>query len=43
VYLDASYYVAPERAGEKPYTLLYEALRRSGQADHVSAANNATP
>lgn len=32
VYLDASYYVAPERAGEKPYTLLYEALRRSGQA-----------
>ena len=22
VYLDASYYVAPERAGEKPYTLL---------------------
>jgi DNA end-binding protein Ku len=32
VYLDASYYVAPERAGEKPYTLLYEALRRTGQA-----------
>ena len=30
VYLDASYYVVPERAGEKPYTLLYEALRRSG-------------
>jgi DNA end-binding protein Ku len=25
-------YVAPERAGEKPYTLLYEALRRTGQA-----------
>ena len=24
VYLDASYYVAPERAGEKPYTLLYQ-------------------
>jgi DNA end-binding protein Ku len=32
VYLDAFYYVAPERAGEKPYTLLYEALRRTGQA-----------
>jgi DNA end-binding protein Ku len=32
VYLDASYYVAPERAGEKPYTLLYEALRRTAQA-----------
>ena len=32
VYLDASYYVAPQRAGEKPYTLLYEALRRTGQA-----------
>jgi DNA end-binding protein Ku len=31
VYLDASYYVSPERAGEKPYTLLYEALRRTGQ------------
>jgi DNA end-binding protein Ku len=30
VYLDASYYVVPERAGEKPYTLLYEALRRCG-------------
>jgi DNA end-binding protein Ku len=32
VYLDASYYVAPERAGEKPYTLLCEALRRTRQA-----------
>jgi len=32
VYLDASYYVVPETAGEKPYTLLYEALRRSGHA-----------
>jgi DNA end-binding protein Ku len=27
---DASYYVVPEQAGEKLYTLLYEALRRSG-------------
>ncbi len=32
VYLDASYYVVPETAGEKPYTLLYEVLRRSGHA-----------
>jgi DNA end-binding protein Ku len=30
VYLDASYYVVPEGAGEKPYALLFEALRRSG-------------
>jgi DNA end-binding protein Ku len=32
VYLDASYYVVPESAGEKPYTLLYEVLRRSSYA-----------
>ena len=32
VYLDASYYVVPEPAGEKAYTLLYEALRRSSYA-----------
>jgi DNA end-binding protein Ku len=30
VYLDASYYVLPDGAVEKPYTLFYEALRRSG-------------
>jgi len=30
VYLDASYYVVPELGGEKPYTLLFETLRRSG-------------
>jgi hypothetical protein len=29
VYLDASYYVAPQNGGEKPYALLFEALRRS--------------
>jgi DNA end-binding protein Ku len=29
VYLDASYYVAPQEGGEKPYALLFEALRRS--------------
>jgi len=32
VYLDASYYVAPQNGGEKPYALLFEALRRSGYA-----------
>ncbi len=30
VYLESSYYALPEEAGEKPYTLLFEALRRSG-------------
>jgi DNA end-binding protein Ku len=30
VYLDASYYLQPEEAGERPYTLLFEAMRRSG-------------
>lgn len=30
VYLDSSYYVQPDDAGEKPYTLLYEALKQSG-------------
>jgi DNA end-binding protein Ku len=30
VYLETSYYVSPEGAGEKPYALLFEALRESG-------------
>ena len=30
VYYESSYYVAPDDAGEKPYALLFEALRRSG-------------
>jgi DNA end-binding protein Ku len=30
VYFETSYYVAPERAGEKPYSLLYAALRKTG-------------
>jgi len=30
VYLDASYYVVPEAAGQRPYALLWEALRQSG-------------
>src|ERR1017187_4908423 len=29
IYLESSYYVAPDEGGEKPYALLYEALRRS--------------
>jgi DNA end-binding protein Ku len=29
IFLDASYYLAPDDAGEKPYALLFEALRRS--------------
>ena len=35
VYLESSYYIQPEEAGEKPYTLLYESMRRSG---HVGVA-----
>jgi DNA end-binding protein Ku len=31
VYLENSYYVAPERHGEKPYALLYEAMHKTGQ------------
>lgn len=30
IYFESSYYVAPEEAGEKPYALLFEALRKSG-------------
>ena len=30
VYLDTSYYVVPEAAGQRPYTLLFHALRQSG-------------
>ena len=30
IYFESSYYLAPEQAGEKPYALLFEALRRSG-------------
>lgn len=29
-FFDTSYYVVPERGGEKPYAILFEALRRSG-------------
>ena len=30
VFFESSYYLAPDEAGEKPYCLLFEALRRSG-------------
>jgi DNA end-binding protein Ku len=30
VYLESSYYMAPEDGGEKPYTLLFEALKETG-------------
>ncbi len=30
VYLESSYYLAPEEGGEKPYALLFEAMRESG-------------
>jgi DNA end-binding protein Ku len=35
VYLESSYYLHPDEAGEKAYTLLYEAMRRAG---HVGIA-----
>ncbi len=38
VYFDASYYVAPDEAGERPYALLFEALRRSGYAGVAKVA-----
>ena len=30
IYLESSYYVAPDEGGEKPYALLFQALRDSG-------------
>ena len=30
VHYESSYYMAPDQAGEKPYALLFEALKRSG-------------
>jgi DNA end-binding protein Ku len=32
VYFDTSYYLAPERGAEKPYALLFQALKASGYA-----------
>jgi len=30
IYLETSYYMAPEEAGERPYALLFDALKRTG-------------
>jgi DNA end-binding protein Ku len=30
IYFETSYYLAPEEAGEKPYALLFEALKKTG-------------
>jgi DNA end-binding protein Ku len=30
IYLETSYYMAPEEAGEKPYALFFDALKKSG-------------
>ena len=30
IFFESSYYMAPDEAGEKPYALLFEALRRTG-------------
>jgi len=35
IFFESSYYVAPEDAGEKPYALLFEALRKSGYVSWV--------
>src|SRR6202049_2509741 len=32
IYLEPSYYMAPDEAGEKPYALLFDALRKTGYA-----------
>jgi DNA end-binding protein Ku len=32
VYLETSYYVAPDTGGDKPYALLFEALKKTGYA-----------
>jgi len=32
IYLETSYYMAPDEAGEKPYALLFEALTKTGYA-----------
>jgi len=31
IYLETSYYLAPDEAGEKPYALLFDALKKSGR------------
>jgi DNA end-binding protein Ku len=38
IYLESSYYLAPDEGGEKPYALLFEALRQSGYVGVASIA-----
>jgi Ku protein len=38
IYFDTSYYVAPDKGGEKPYAVLYGALARTGYAAMGSLA-----
>lgn len=38
VYFESSYYLAPDEAGEKPYALLFEALKKTGCVGIVQIA-----
>src|SRR5580693_9826841 len=38
IYFETSYYMAPDEAGEKPYALLFDALKRSGRVGVAKVA-----
>jgi len=38
IYLETSYYMAPDEVGEKPYALLFDALKRSGRVGVAKVA-----
>src|ERR1700678_4472755 len=38
IYLETSYYLAPDEAGEKPYALLFDALTKTGYAGGAKIA-----
>src|SRR5580693_10685253 len=38
IYMETSYYMAPDEAGEKPYALLFDALKRSGRVGVAKVA-----
>ena len=38
IYLETSYYMAPDEAGEKPYALLFDALKRSARVGIAKVA-----
>ena len=40
VYFNASYYVSPDRGGDKPYALLFEAMKKSAYAALATVAMN---